>query len=225
MVQLATKPRNLLGRKAKRLRKQGEIPAVVYGYKIEPTNISVDARAFKKLWREAGETSLVELALEGTSPKQVLIHEVEMDPMSGVPIHVDFYAVQMDKEIEASIPLKLTGDSEAVKALGGVLLTVMHEIPVKALPKDLPHEILVDVTPLKTFEDKILVSNLVMPKGVEVMAEAEQVVLLVEPPRTEEEMAALDETQAPSVEDIEVVGAKEKAEAEAAEAAEESKAE
>lgn len=214
MAELVAKPRSITGKKVKTLRKQGEVPAVLYGYKTDVTPVSVNAREFEKILKAAGESSLVELQLEGGQKKQVLIHDVSRDTLKGVPIHVDFYAVQMDKPIEATVPLSFVGESEAVKALGGVLVKVMQEVVIEALPKDLPHEIEVDISAIKTFEDHILVKHLSLPKGVSLVGNVEQTIVLVEPPRTEAELAALDQAAEVSLEGIEVVGEKEKAESE-----------
>lgn len=223
MAELAAKPRTVTGKKVKTLRKKGEVPAVLYGYKTDVTPISVDARQFGKILKQAGETSLVELHLEGGEKKQVLIHDVSRDTLKGTPTHIDFYAVQMDKPIEATVPLSFIGESEAVKAAGGVLVKVMQEVMIEALPKDLPHEIEVDISSIKSFEDHILVKNLKLPKGVSLVGDVEKTIALVERPRTEEELAALDQASEVSLDAIEVVGEKEKAEAEAEESSTEDK--
>lgn len=212
-----------MGKKVKTLRKNGEVPAILYGYKTDVTPISVDARQFGKILKQAGETSLVELQLEGGQKKQVLIHDVSRDTLKGHPTHIDFYAVQMDKPIEATVPLSFMGESEAVKAAGGVLVKVMQEVTIEALPKDLPHEIEVDISSIKSFEDHIVIKNLKLPKGVSLVGDVEQTVALVEPPRTEAELAALDQAPEVLLDAIEVVGEKEKAEAESEESSLEDK--
>ncbi len=218
MIEIAAKPREALGKKAKQVRATGEIPAVLYGYKVEATPLRVDARAFEKVLAEAGESTLLSLHVENGGAHNVLIHDIAHDSLKGNPTHVDFYAVRMDRPIEAAVRLAFEGESEAVKALGGVLIKVLQEVHMRALPKDLPHEIVVDISPLQALEDQVLIKDLSVPAGVEILAEEDQVVALVEPPRTEEEMAALDEVTAPSLEDIEVAGKKEKEEEENAEA-------
>lgn len=211
MVELAAKPRRELGKKAKRVRKTGYIPAVLYGYKVASQPVAVEARAFEKVLRKAGESSLVSLAIEGGETKDVLIHNIGFHPLTGVPEHVDFYAVRMDKPIEADITLEFIGESEAEKALGGILIKVMHEVRVRALPKNLPPELPVDISGLKAFEDRVFARDILLPEGVELLTDQESVVVLVESPRSEAEIEALE--QAPGVvnlEGIEVAGKKEK---------------
>src|SRR3989338_5006035 len=114
----------------------------------------------------------------------------------------------MDHELEADIPLVFSGEAEAVKSLNGVLVKVIHELPIRALPKDLPHEITVDISSLRTFENQILVKDLALPPGVEMRIELEQMIAFVEAPRTEEELAAMEQPAEVSLEHIEVAGKK-----------------
>lgn len=212
MLQLTVKPRTELGKKSNHVRKTGHIPAILYGYGISPVAVQVESRAFEKTWKETGKSSLISLEWEGGTKQTVLIHDVSRDVLQGTPIHVDFYAVRMDRPIEADIPLVFSGETDAVKTLGGVLVKVAHVLSIRALPKDLPHEIEVDISPLRTFEDQILVKNIALPSGVEALIDGEQVVVFVEAPRTEEELAALEQQAEVSLESIEVAGKKEKEE-------------
>ncbi|MEK7173452.1 MAG: 50S ribosomal protein L25 [Patescibacteria group bacterium] len=223
MQQLVAQPRVERGKKAKQVRKTGHIPAVLYGYGVTPTAVQVEARAFEKTWREAGESSLVSLRVEGEGTQTVLIHDVQRDVLRGNPIHADFYAVRMDHPIEANIPLEFTGEADAIKALGGILVKVAHELEIRALPKDLPHVIQVDITPLHTLGDQIFVKDIAVPDGVEVLADGEQVVVLVEAPRTAEELAAIEQPAEVSLESIEIAGKKPKEESDEGENAENSK--
>src|SRR3989338_2745336 len=210
MLELVAKTRQELGKKAKHVRNRGSIPAVLYGFGIEPTSVEVDSRGFEKVWKAAGETSLVSLNLEDGSQKTVLIQDVSRDVLRDVPIHVDFYAGRMDHELEADIPLVFIGEAEAVKSLGGVLVKVIHELPIRALPKNLPHEITVDITALRTFEDQIFVKDVPLTAGVGLRIEPDQVIVLVEAPRSEEEIAAMEQPAEVSLENIELAGKKEK---------------
>lgn len=223
MLELVVKTRTELGKKAKHVRNKGSIPAVLYGFGIQPKSVEVDARAFQKVWTVAGETSLVSLSLEDGTRQTVLIHDVSRDVLRGGPMHVDFYAVRMDRELEADIPLVFTGEAEAVKSLGGVLVKVIHELPIRALPKDLPHEISIDISALRSFEDQIFVKDIVLPEGVEVRVEPDQVIVLIEAPRTKEELAAMEQPAEVSLENIEIAGKKEKEEDEESEEGSESK--
>ena len=209
MTELIAKTREELGRKSHLVRKSGSIPAILYGYETNPKPLSVDSRVFEKALKEAGESSIVTLTVEGDKTYNVLIQDVALDPISDNPIHVDFYAVRMDKPIEATVVLSFVGESEAVRALGGVLVRVIQEVEVRALPKDLPHEIEVSIKSLHTFGTQILIKDVLAPTGVEILVGDDQVVALVEAPRTEEELAALDEAPTDtSIENIEVAGKK-----------------
>lgn len=210
MIELQAKQRSILGKKIRSIRSQGETPAILYGGGEKNTPLFVSTKEFQRIFREAGESSIVTLHIEGSGTKNVLIHDVARDPISGKPTHVDFYAVRMDKPIEATVPLVFEGEAEAVKALGGVLVKVLHELKMEVLPKDLPHEIVIDISVLRTFEDQVLVKHITLPTSAHVLVEGDQVVALVEPPRTQEE---LDAESAPiSLDSIEVAGKKEKEE-------------
>lgn len=185
------------------------MPAVVYGKGSASENISVKEGEFMKLWRSAGEATIVSLEV-GKEKKNVLIHDVSVDPLKDKPIHVDFYIVDMSKMLKVDVPLEFVGESEAVKG-GGILVKVHHELEIEALPKDLPHSIIVDISALKVFEDKITVGDLKIPAGVKVIKGPEETVVLVEPPRTEEEVAP---AEAPDLANIERVEKKAKAEGE-----------
>lgn len=157
--------------------KDNVIPAVVYGHGIKNQSVAVQSVAFKKIFKQAGTNTLVWLKVGSDEKQQVLIHDYQQDPVSSEFIHVDFYAVRMDEKIEADVPLKFFGVSGAVKDKGGVLVKNMEDIKVKCLPKDLPHEITVDLSVLKTFEDRIRVSDLSIGTGVEVLIEDKNLVV------------------------------------------------
>lgn len=218
MITLSAKPRTETGKKAKMIRSRGAIPAVVYGAKTPAESIEVNEREFEKIWRLAGEAGLVELVVDG-STKNVLIKDVQRDPLKAAPLHIDFYVVQMDQLIRAKVPVKFTGEAPAVKQ-GAILVKIIHELEVEALPANLPHEVNVDISKFANAGDRFLVSDLVMPAGVTVIADSTDIVVLTEAPRAEEEVAA--ET-APTIADIEVVDKKGKEEEETPESATETK--
>ena len=153
MQSIVAEKRDILGKKVRNLRKQGFLPAAVYGGGKNAEAISVKEADFMKLWKSAGESTVVELDV-GNDRKNVLIHDVDIDPIKDKPIHVDFYAVDMTKKIHVDVALEFIGESEAVKS-GGVLVKVFHSLKVEALPKDLPHTISVDISALKSLEDSI----------------------------------------------------------------------
>jgi len=170
------------------LRKEGKIPAVLYGPKEPNLPVAIDAKAFEKVLREAGETTIVDLEGEGEA-KEALIHQVDHHPVSDVVEHVDFYVVEKGKKVNADIPFVFIGEAPAVKSLGGTLMKVMHEVEVEALPKDLPREITVDISSLVTFESQIAIKDIAVPGGVTVLAEPDEIVAAVAEPKEEEEEA------------------------------------
>lgn len=192
ILTLKAASRTLRGRKTNQLRAEEQVPAVVYGAGIDPKNVTIDRGEFTRLYKKAGESTLVELQIEGEKPLNVLIHDLQFDPMRDEVTHADFRAVDMSKKIEAEVKLVFVGESMAVKSLGGTLVHPMDTVLIRALPKDLLSEIKVDISALATFEDTVAIKDLPVPEGVEIMEEMNQTVALVEPPRSEEEMAALD---------------------------------
>ncbi|MFA5023123.1 MAG: 50S ribosomal protein L25 [Candidatus Paceibacterota bacterium] len=178
MLKLNAKPRIAFGKKIKALRDEGQVPAVVYGDKKETISICLDLIEFKKVLAQAGESTIVSLELAGKG-QDVLIHEVQVDPISGVPVHVDFYIVSQDKELEVAVPLVFEGVSPAVKDLGGSLVKVLHELEIRALPKNLPHDIKVDISSLVALDSQILIKDLKLPTGVESVLDVEEVVAAI----------------------------------------------
>ena len=157
------------------LRKGGEIPAVFYGMGKDTTPISVSTVEFKKAWRDAGESSPVKVSAPD-GEIDALIHEVQVDPITDEPIHVDFLAIDMKKKIQVSVPLEFEGVSPAVKAGLGNLVKVIHEVEVEALPSDLPHNLVVDISKLATLEDQIFISDIKLPNGVSMINNPEDIV-------------------------------------------------
>ncbi len=168
------------------IRKAGRIPAVFYGKKEASTSISISKIDFLKVWKEAGESSIVNLETpDGT--KESLIQDVDIDPVSGNPRHADFYVFEKGHKVEVALPIEFTGTAPAIKDLGGIFVKVLHELKVEAMPKDLPHNITVDVTSLANFGDQILAQDIILPKGVELKINPEEVIATVTAPREEKE--------------------------------------
>ncbi len=160
------------------LRLEGKLPAVVYGRSEESTPITVNRKIFEKLFREVGESTVITLKGLGVG-KDALIHEVTVHPVTGVAMHADFYAIQKGQTVTVSIPLEFEGVSPAVKDLGGTLVKVMHELEIECEPKDLPQCIVVDISKLKTLEDKIEVKDLKLPASAKVTIDLEEAVALI----------------------------------------------
>ncbi len=185
MFELAIEERDMKANLAT-VRKNGRIPAVFYGPKAKSTSFSVDTVQFKKVLKEAGESSLVRLT-GSNGNTDVLVHEVQYDPIRHEPIHVDFYVVEKDKKTQIEVPLEFEGVSPAVKDFGGILVKVLHEIEVEALPQDLPHNIVVDVSSIIAIDGHVTVSDIKMPKGVTVLTKGDEIVALVSEAAKEEE--------------------------------------
>ena len=177
------------------LREAGHMPAVFYGKKEASTPISIREVDFAKVFKEGGESSVIELVTPKGSVES-LIHDVDFDPVTGRPRHADFYVFEKGHKVEVEVPIEFTGVSAAVKDLGGVLVKVVHALPIEAMPKDLPHNIEVDITPLATFENQILAKDIILPHGVELKVSLDEVIALVAAPREEkeEESAPIDLT-------------------------------
>lgn len=168
------------------LRKEGRLPAVFYGKKEASTPISVSKIDFLKAWKEAGESTVINLETPN-GVVESLIHDVDFDPVTGNPRHADFYVFEKGHKVKIDIPLEFVGVSAAVKDLGGILVKVMHEVKVEAQPKDLPHNIEVDISSLTSFDSQIMAKDLALPNGVELVENGEEVVALVSAPREEKE--------------------------------------
>lgn len=223
---LTAATRNALGKRSKDTAKTGNVPAVIYGHGIEPKAIQVIRAEFSKVYKAAGSSSLVDVAIDGSSPVKALIQEVQVNPISLEPAHVDFHQIRMDEEVTVDVPLVFTGESAAVKSLAGTLVTAKDTIAIKCLPADLPHELTVDLGTLATFDDAITVGSLTVPKGVEVLDNPEDVIANVQRPLTEEELKKLEEAAAPvDVSAIKTEAEEKKAEEEAKSAEEAAAAE
>jgi len=213
-ITISAEKRVVIGRDNWKTRADGFVPAIVYGPAMEPKNVSVNRKALVVAFREAGESTLVDLVINGDQPVKVLIQDLQFDPMSSEIIHADFRAVDLTKEIVAKIKLEFIGEAPAVKELGGTLVQALNEIEVRALPQSLVHLIEVDISKLKTFDDAIHISDLTLPAGIAAVDDLGDTVALVSPPRSEAEMAELDKTLEIDVNAVEVAK-KEKKEGEA----------
>jgi len=234
MIELKAKIRKELGKKVKKIREKGIIPAILYGPKIENIPLEVELKEFEKVYQETGESSLITLAIakgedeaKASSPSDnlgskkflVLIHAIEIDAISQKPIHIDFYQPKLDEEITVTVPLVFEGEARAAKDLGGTLVKNIHELEVKSLLQNLPHEIKVDINKLKTFEDNISIKDLIVPKEVKILKELDETVAFVsKPEKIEEELAKPAEEK---VEEVKIAAEKKPSAEEVAEGEEE----
>lgn len=185
--------RDTFGKKLSANRKAGQVPGVVYGNQKENQSVFIDAHDFGRIFQEVGYSTIVELKVDGGEKENVLIHDVDINPLSGNIQHVDFYRINMNKAIRTEVPLHFVGEAPAVFQQEGSLFKNIEEVEVETLPANLPPHIEVDISGLDDFTKTLHVSDLKVGEGVEILTDMEQLVCKVEPPRSEEELAALEE--------------------------------
>lgn len=198
-IKLAAQMRNK-GEKTNVLRKRGMIPAVMYGAKTEAASIAVEEKVFAKVYETAGESTLVNLSVDGKPGVNTLIYDVQKDPAKNRVIHVDFLKVDMKEKITTNIPLIFIGESKAVEEMQGSLMKNMDEIEVECLPGDLVGQIEVDISVLEDFDRMITVADIKLPPDVKPTAEPDQLVASVTRLAVEEEPAAAPEEAAAELE-------------------------
>ena len=216
-LELTLDAREAHGKANKRLRREGIVPGVVFGKGEESTPVQVDAKVFETLYRKAGRTSVVNMRLPGKSATTSgIIKSVQRNPLSGGAIHIDFFVVNLKQEMEIDVPLVFVGEAPAVEETGGTLLHNLSSLHVKALPNDIPHEVTVDVSVLRTLDVAIHVRDLSLNRDlVQVLTDGETLVATVVPPRAEEPEPEPELTE----EELEAAAAAEAAEGEGAEGA------
>lgn len=213
-IALKAQQRDILGKKVKKLRRDGFIPAHVFGNKVETEHVTVNAHDFAKVYDSAGETGLIDLRIGETKVRPVLIRDVQVDPVRGATLHIDFYQVNLLEKVRVSVPIELIGEEpEAVHTGEAVVIQPMGEVEVEALPAELPEKIEVDISSLKQIDDAILVSQLNIPSGVELMADPEAVVVKLDNAVTEEMQQLLEEQAAEQAAAVEAEAAAEGEEA------------
>lgn len=214
-MELRVQKREIFGKRVKSLRKGGFVPAELYGHGIKNIHLNVPKKEFSKIFKEAGESTLVNIVVEGAESEKlpVLIHDVLTDPIKDDITHIDFYQVRMDEKIQAAIPLEFIGEAPAVKEKGGVLVKAMHEIEVEALPIDLPHTIKVDLGKLIDIKTSVHVKDLEVLKGVKLLVELETVIATIIEQAKEEEVVkgptSVDEVKVEGKEEAGVEGSQE----------------
>lgn len=189
-MELKASKRTITGKGVKALRSEGKIPAVVYGAGEDTLAIELSVKDFEKTLKKAGESSVVALSIDG-DVKSVLIHEVDIDPVSNEPRHADFYAIKKGQKVEVEVPIEFIGESPAVKA-GGNLVKVMHELAVQGEATHLPQQVEVDISALKNIDDQITAGDIKLPDGIELTVGKDDVVVLVAEQKEEEEEAPVE---------------------------------
>jgi len=192
-ITLSVEKRKVLGKKVKRLRKEGVLPANVYGKDVKSESVQVPYKEFEKVYKEAGETGLVDLQVDG-QVRPVLIHNIQFDPVSHETLHADFYQVNLKEKVKTMVPLLFTGEPLAATNKIGILLEQLSEVEVEALPTDLPENVEVNVEHLANLDEQITIADLKLPQGVTVLNDPSQVVAKIGELITKEakEQAAAD---------------------------------
>jgi large subunit ribosomal protein L25 len=188
-MELVAESRTIVGKSVQALRNKGVIPAVLYGRGIENMNLSLDGKAFLKVFKDAGENKVITLLVDGKK-MPVLVHDLNRHYLSEDIDHVDFYLVHMDEKIEAPVPIELVGEAPAVKEHGGILNRTMDAVEVEALPGDLPESFKVDVSVLAELNQSIYIKDLIVPPKVRILIDPETVIVSVTPPLKEEVVEA-----------------------------------
>lgn len=220
---LKAQTRVVTGKKVQSLREKKLIPAVTYGHGVENQNLTLEYVPFEKVYKEGGESTLIDLVVDDQKPLKVLVQEIQREPLTGAIVHVDLRQVKMTEKITIEVLLKFVGEPKAVKELGGVLVKSLDEIKVRCLPQDMVHEIEVDISTLNTFDDIVYVKDLKIPAGLELLENPNEPVVNVMPPRSEEELKALEEKVEEKVGEVKTVAEEKKKAEESEEAVEEEK--
>jgi large subunit ribosomal protein L25 len=178
-MQLNASTRQLIGKRARRLRREGKLPAVVYGHSGTPKVLTLDRLEFQKVFVKSGRTHLVDLVVDSGQTEKVLVREIQTHPRMQGPIHVDFYQVNLEEKIRVEVPVHLVGESAAVKRGDADVLQPIHELEVECLPTDIPEAFELDITPLEEIDSELRVSEIKVPKGVTILADPEELVVKI----------------------------------------------
>ncbi len=178
VVELKAAKRSVIGKGVRELRASGKIPAIVYGPKQEATPIELSLRDFTKALAVAGESSVIALSVDGET-HNVLVHDVDRDPVTETPRHADFYAIVKGQKVTINVPITFKGEAPAVKELGANLIKALHEIEVEADPMNLPRELIVDVSGLSALDMRIEAKDIMLPDGVLLVTKPDEVVATV----------------------------------------------
>lgn len=216
-VTLQAKKRVVIGKQVRALRRSGYIPAVVYGHGIPAQSLMLERREFERFYRKAGDARIVDLAVSDEAPLKTLIQDIARDPLTGAPVHVDFRVVTMTEKLRTEIELRFVGRSRAIAELGGVLIKNMNSVKIECLPDALVDAIPVDLASLAEFGASIHIKDLAVPAGIVLLEHEDDVVATVVAPRSEEELASLDQKVEEKIEEVKVESEEKKAAAKAVE--------
>ncbi|MBU0624950.1 50S ribosomal protein L25 [Patescibacteria group bacterium] len=194
---LKAKIREATGNQIGALRRDGFMPAIIYGPGMENRNVSLDLREFEKIYDNAGESTLIDLEIGDEEQVKVIVQDIQRHPLKNQIIHADLFQVKMDEEITATIALEFIGESPAIKSLGGMLVNNLDSIEVRCLPTALVSHIEIDLSKLAELGDQITVGDIALPEGMEVLTEPDVSIVVVSAPSdTTEEVSPISEAEA-----------------------------
>lgn len=192
-IVITARTRDIFGKKLASSRKSGDLPAIVYGQEKDNEPVFLNAHEFTRVYSQAGQNTIVELKIDQDKSSNVLIQDVSRHPVTSDITHADLLRINMSHSIKTNVPLSFVGEAPAVYQSEGALLTNIEEVEVETLPAKLPSSIEVDISDLDDFEKSIHIKDLVVPEGVEILVDPDELICKVEPPRSQEEIDALDE--------------------------------
>ena len=185
---LKAEKREILGSKVRKMRKVGLIPATVFGKTIDSTSIQISSVEFNRIYKQAGETSLIWISVDGEAKERpTLVKDLSNNPMTGKIVHIDFHQVNLKEKVTANVPVEIIGESDLIKSGAAVLDIHMDEVEVEALPTDIPEKLVFDISTLKEVGDHLLLSSIELPTGVTMISDPESIVVALGEPQKEEE--------------------------------------
>jgi len=211
-IELRTAPREILGKKVRFLRHQGITPVHLFGHGVEPMALQCDTTQLQRVLTQAGKTRLVNLKLKKKrTPQNVVVREVQKDPLTGMLLHVDFYQVSMVEKIKVEVPIILLGEPPGLKAKDNVLDQELRKLTIECLPDEIPNSIEIDLNSLTEADQAIQVKNIVLGEGITILDNPEQIVVKISKQYVEavEEVVAKEEVKAEEVEAPEAAAAPE----------------
>lgn len=206
-ITLQAEKREISKRGAELLRKEGFVPAILYGSNTDPLALKVGYNEFRKVFEKAGRSSIITVVI-GDDERNIIIQDVQYDSVKGDYLHIDMHQIRMDEKINAEIDVIIEGESPAVKEQGGILVSNLSKIEIQCLPGDLIHDIKIDISKLSNLNDSIHVEDIDFPENIEVLTPKEESIVFVEEPRSEAELEELDEEVTEDVESVEGVADK-----------------
>jgi large subunit ribosomal protein L25 len=176
-MELRVTRRQIAGKAVRRLRRQGRLPAVLYGHRAAATSLEVDEHEFERVYARTGRTQLIDLVIDGGRPHKVLVKEVQVSPRRNTLLHVDFHQVSLRERLQVDVPVVVTGEAEPVRAAQADVLLVLHSVRVESLPASIPEAIEVDISGLTNVDDVVRIADLRLPGGVVAIGDPEDVVV------------------------------------------------